>query len=307
MFRQDAARLVYSHDGEKLWVESWGPDAFRVRATKDFAMPMSSWALDEQPPKCAVQVNIPDEGAASIRNGKITCIISSSGKVSFYKENGDCLLQEYSRNRRDILDGNCSAIEVEAREFKPIRGGDHHLTMRFESLDPNEKIFGMGQYQQPFLDLKGLDLELAQRNSQASVPFALSSRGYGLLWNNPAVGRAVFGKNITSFEAYSTNILDYWVVVGDSPRHIIQNYANVTGKPPMMPEYGLGFWQCKLRYETQDELLEVAREYRRRELPLDLIVVDFFHWPMQGDWKFDPKFWPDPGKSEVYSKYTSSS
>ena len=62
----------------------------------------------------------------------------------------------------------------------------------------------------------------------------------------------------------------------------------------MMPEYGLGFWQCKLRYQTQEELLEVAREYKRRGLPIDLIVVDFFHWPKQGEWKFDPVYWPDP-------------
>jgi alpha-D-xyloside xylohydrolase len=62
----------------------------------------------------------------------------------------------------------------------------------------------------------------------------------------------------------------------------------------MMPEYGLGFWQCKLRYQTQEELLAVAREYRKRQLPLDVIVIDFFHWPFQGEWKFDPQFWPDP-------------
>ena len=62
----------------------------------------------------------------------------------------------------------------------------------------------------------------------------------------------------------------------------------------MMPECGLGFWQCKLRYMTQDELLEVAREYKRRNLPIDVIVVDFFHWPKQGDWRFDERFWPDP-------------
>ena len=56
----------------------------------------------------------------------------------------------------------------------------------------------------------------------------------------------------------------------------------------MMPEYAMGFWQCKLRYQTQEELLEVAREYKRRNLPISVIVVDFFHWPMQGEWKFDP-------------------
>ncbi len=62
----------------------------------------------------------------------------------------------------------------------------------------------------------------------------------------------------------------------------------------MMPEYAMGFWQCKLRYQTQEELLEVAREYKRRNLPISVIVVDFFHWPMQGEWKFDPTYWPDP-------------
>jgi len=62
----------------------------------------------------------------------------------------------------------------------------------------------------------------------------------------------------------------------------------------MMPEYGMGFWQCKLRYQTQEEILNIAREYRRRELPIDVIVVDFFHWPHEGDWKFDEDYWPDP-------------
>jgi alpha-D-xyloside xylohydrolase len=62
----------------------------------------------------------------------------------------------------------------------------------------------------------------------------------------------------------------------------------------MMPEYGLGFWQCKLRYQTQEELLGVAREYKARKLPIDLIVIDFFHWPKQGEWKFDSTYWPDP-------------
>lgn len=129
-----------------------------------------------------------------------------------HNSGGDLLLEEYARHRRDLTDPKCSALEIEAREFKPIPGGDYHLTMRLESVSSKEKIYGMGQYQQDSLDLKGHDLELAHRNSQASVPFALSSLGYGLLWNNPAIGRAVLGKNVMSFEAYSTKVLDYWIV-----------------------------------------------------------------------------------------------
>ena len=188
---------------------------------------------------------------------------------------------------------DCSALELEGREMKSLLGGDYQLTARFE---PNhgERLYGMGQYQQVDLDLKGCVLELAHRNSQVSVPFVISSRGYGFLWNTPAIGEVSFGKNMTVWKARCTKKLDYWICAGNTPAQIHQTYMQATGLPPMMPEYGLGFWQSKLRYQTQEEVLSIAREYKRRSLPLDVIVVDFFHWPLQGDWKFDPEYWPDP-------------
>lgn len=298
MIKQDGNKLIYHFDAEELWIEPWGANALRVRATKMNRMPETEYALSipvmnpgEEETESKILLT---EYGADLINGKISVHITNGGKLTIKNEKNEILLEEYWRNRMDVLDEKCSAIEVEAREFRPNIGGDYHLTMRFESQDPNEKLFGMGQYQQPYLDLKGLDMELAHRNSQSSVPFAVSSRGYGILWNNPAIGRVVFGKNTMSFEANSTKILDYWVVAGETPAQIVEAYANVTGKVPMMPEYGLGFWQCKLRYQTQDELLKVAREYKRLGLPIDLIVIDFFHWPKQGEWKFDPTYWPDP-------------
>ena len=149
------------------------------------------------------------------------------GKIAFYNQKGELLVDEYVRNRKDMFGNTCSSLEVEAREFKPITGGDYRLTMRFVST-PEEKIYGMGQYQQPYLDVKGADLELAHRNSQASVPFMLSSLGYGFLWNNPAVGRVNFGKNITTWEARSTKKLDYWITAGDSPAEI-EEAAKIDG------------------------------------------------------------------------------
>ncbi|KAF7713494.1 Alpha-D-xyloside xylohydrolase [Penicillium ucsense] len=294
MLYNDNGRLVFRFDDHTLWIEPWGENAFRVRATKLAAMPTEDWALTLPPCASHAKIEIPNGKDASISNGKIRATISQRGKVIIYDHHGKTLLEEYARHRQDPTDPKCSALLVEARELRPILGGDYHLKLRFESLDPKERIFGMGQYQQPYLNLKGADLELAHRNSQASVPFALSSRGYGFLWNNPGIGRATFGTNVMSFEAYSTRSLDYWVVAGDSPAEIEQGYAKVTGYVPMMPEYGLGFWQCKLRYWNQEQLLDVAREYRRRQVPLDLIVIDFFHWKHQGEWSFDPEFWPDP-------------
>ena len=297
MLYAEGDKLVFRFDDHLLWVQPWGENALRVRATKLSSMPDEDWALSTKPAVNQATVETPEGKEASISNGKIKAVVSRRGKLIIYNSKGEKLLEEYARHRRDPMDPKCSALEIEARELRPILGGDFHLTLRFESLDPKEKIFGMGQYQQPNLNLKGSDIELAHRNSQASVPFALSSLGYGFLWNNPGIGRAVFGTNTTSFEAYSTKTLDYWVVAGDSPAEIEEAYSKVTGYVPMMPEYGLGFWQCKLRYWNQEQLLDVVREYKKRNIPLDLIVIDFFHWKHQGEWSFDPKFWPDPGKS----------
>lgn len=292
MIRHEKDKIIYHYDAEELWIEPWGKDSVRIRATKSSFIPERKWALLEpEPVNCTVRA---DENGADLVNGKIRVHLTSSGKITIYNQNDKLLLEEYWRNRKDVTDPKCSAVEIEAREFKPNIGGKYHLTVRFESLDREEKIYGMGQYQQPYLNLKGTDLEMAQRNSQASVPFAVSSLGYGILWNNPGVGRAVFGKNIMSFENYAVEVMDYWVTAGDTPAEIVEAYGRAVGTVPMMPEYGLGFWQCKLRYQTQEELLEVAREYKKRKLPIDVIVIDFFHWPKQGEWKFDPAYWPDP-------------
>jgi alpha-D-xyloside xylohydrolase len=312
MLRQEKNRLIREFDSEKLWIEPWGANSLRVRATKVAKMPMpeEEWAL-LPPAGTDAQITV-DAGEGTITNGKITAVLTNVGKITFYNQKGEVLLEEFHRNRaaelEDLAMGDperkrsqktthqkayISALEIEAREFKPIMGADYELTARFES-NPAEKLFGMGQYQQPNLNVKGNTLELAHRNSQASVPFVVSNQGYGFLWHNPAIGKVIFGTNVTEWLAKSTQVLDYWITAGDTPAEIEEAYARATGTVPMMPDYAMGFWQCKLRYRTQDELMAVAREYKRRNLPISVIVCDFFHWPNQGDWKFDLDYWPDP-------------
>jgi alpha-D-xyloside xylohydrolase len=315
MLSKDDGVLKYRYDDERLQIQAWGPNAFRVRCTKAPEFPSEDWALSQPVPELKTQISLPSKqpqiiagrihhskvlpektDPATIQNGKITATLTTHGKLTIQNNaTGQQVLEEYNRNRADVYDPKGSALTLTARAFKAHgAGAGRSLTYTVESQSPTEKIYGMGQYQQPYLNLKGLDLELAQRNSQASVPFYISSLGYGFLWNNPSVGRAVLGKHTMKFEAKATEVLDFWIVVGDTPRDILAAYADVTGHTPMMPEYGLGFWQCKLRYQTQVELLGIAREYKKRELPIDVIVVDYFHWPLQGEWKFDPNFWPDP-------------
>ena len=241
---------------------------------------------------------------ATLTNGRLQVRVNHEGWISFWQleqtasnkagssSSAKLLFEEQWRNRRRI-DRFCVPTNTNGRELKPNPGTfNWKATVRFEAYD-DEKLFGMGQYQDSHLDKKGGSWELSQKNSQASVPFVISTRGYGFLWNNPAIGTATFGTNGTTWTAEQTQKIDYWVTCG-TPSEIEKNYTDVTGRTPLMPDFAMGFWQCKLRYRTQQEVIEVAKEYRRRKLPLDVIVIDFFHWSCQGDFKFDAEDWPDP-------------
>lgn len=297
--------LIAQANGETLRIEPWGKDSLRVRATMLPGFSGKDWALTEVPEKTEAKAeqfavdhleidgSMGKRTSASITNGKIRAVVNFAGVITFYKEEQE-ILREYHRCYDGTISKESRCLKTVNREWKGVIGGsEYSLNLKFESND-EEKIFGMGQYQQKYMDLKGCTLELAQRNSQISVPFAVSSLGYGMLWNNPAVGQVTFGKNYTEWTARSTKDMDYWLTAADTPKEILENYTAVTGRAPKFPEDRMGLWQCKLRYRTQEEVLEVARRYQKEGIKIDQIVIDFFHWTVQGDWKFDEKYWPDP-------------
>ena len=309
---QDGKRLVLAEGKSQVWIEPWGENSLRVRMTARPKMDENNWALTEPVPDTASTITFTEVDATEpwykgeewakyhqtrtvgqITNGNITAKVNYEGWISFYNQRGELLTEEYWRTR-DRVDRYAVPLRIPARELKPVPGcDDFSLTARFEAFD-DEMIFGMGQYQDRQLNKKGCTLELAHRNSQASVPFFVSSRGYGFLWNNPAIGTATFAANKTEWTAQRTTKLDYFITAGDTPAQIHAQYTAMTGRTPMMPEFGMGYWQCKLRYRNQEELLSVARKHKEKGLPLDVIVVDFFHWSLQGDFRFEPRDWPDP-------------
>lgn len=296
-FTKLAQGLLFTRGKERVWLLPCGRNGIRVRATENAEFDPEDWAI--LPEKQADGQLICREDHAVVTNGGISARIDTFGKISFYNASGALLLKEYYRAADRMAAEDVTREEdryvfrrVYGRQYR-ASGRGYHLSVQFEANEA-ERLYGMGQYQQPYLNLKGCELELAQYNTQASVPFVVSSLGYGMLWNNPAVGHVTFGKNKTEWVAESARQIDYWITAGDAPAAIVENYSFLTGTVPQMPEFGLGFWQSKLRYQTQEELLDVAREYHRRGLPLKVIVIDFFHWPHQGDWCFDSAYWPDP-------------
>lgn len=287
-FKKIGNKLLAKVSAETIQIEPWGRDCLRFRSTLNREIVRQDWTLLPQD-ELDVEINITKE-KATIKNGKIIGEISADGSVRYFSETGETLLEELWIDSRVQ-----NADLLKARNYDPISSELYEVNLYFKAND-DEKFYGMGQYANGYLNLKGCVLELAQRNTQISIPFLVSNRKYGFVWNNPSIGRAELVKNHTMWHSKATRQIDYLIIYGDTPREILRKYSDLTGKPPMLPEWAAGFWQCKLRYRTQGELLNVAKEYKKRGLPLSVIVIDFFHWPHQGDWKFDPKYWPDPEK-----------
>ncbi|HVU35608.1 MAG TPA: glycoside hydrolase family 31 protein [Opitutaceae bacterium] len=284
LFRREGSRLIWNLRGQTLWLEPWGADCIRVRATMAAEMPQRDWSLLPSPTAKTQIAN--EERSARMVNGRLTATVDDTGRVRFFRSGESEPLCEELHARTNHPPG---------RTFKSVGGDLDRAEASFTAFE-GERLYGLGQRRHGLLDQKGCVLELAHRNSQVSIPFVVSSRGYGLLWHNPAIGRVELGRTQTRWVAEATRVIDYVVMTGDGYAGIMERFADLTGHPPPLPAWAAGFWQCKLRYRTQDELLAVAREYRRRGLPLSVIVIDYFNWTRMGDWKFDPACWPDPEK-----------
>jgi len=276
---------------ETLQVEAWGESSVRVRSALGPCLTEPPASALRQPEPCDVRVEIFDD-RARVHNGELFVEVSPNGdrnvqtfppRVRFFRSDGKELLSEHSPH----------FSSPPQRRYKPTLGGLYGCELVFDA-SPGERFYGLGQHQHGLFDQKGAVIDLVQRNTEVCIPFILSNRGYGFIWNMPGVGRVELGANRTLWRADGARQIDYWVTTGATPADIVSRSTTMTGLPPMPPEWVSGFWQSKLRYRTQEELLEVAREYKRRGLPLSVIVIDYFHWSRQGEWKFDSAQWPDP-------------
>lgn len=272
-------KIIYRREGEVLIAESFGPWCLRVRAA-GCCVQEEDWTLMQQPdyqPEIGVC-----EGDVFLRNECLKLRISEQGKIQISKIDGPLLLSEYWMDESD----------TPARIIKSS-GAGCYLSQSFCAIS-GEHFYGLGQNPNDLFDMKGAVIDLCQKNTKTVIPFVYSSQGYGFLWNNPAIGRVEFGISATRWVSDCGRQLDWIVIGGANPAEILRHYDELTGFPPEYPAWAVGLWQSKLRYETQEELLSIAREYRARQIPIALIACDYFHWPQQGEWKFDRQYWPNP-------------
>lgn len=303
-FRQLPRGVEWRLGDQFLRVEEWGPGSVRVRsgigrlisdlpgslvtehppagsATWSMAMPDGTLRQDTLDGETGV---VAREGeTAVLRTEGLRAEVGGTGMIRFSLADGTELLAE--RRAHFACPG--------PRHFDPRGDGRYRISQLFAAYD-GERLYGLGQQQHGLLDQKNAFVDLVQRNGEVTIPFLLSSRGYGLLWNSPAVGHVQLAANGTRWVSDAARQIDYWFTTAGTPAGILRNYVDATGHSPVLPAWATGLWQSKLRYRSQQELMEVAREYQRRRLPLAVIVADFYHWTALGDWKFDETEWPDP-------------
>ncbi|QJU58541.1 DUF5110 domain-containing protein [Sphingomonas sp. AP4-R1] len=191
--------------------------------------------------------------------------------------------------------------EAQVRKAGSTPNPDCALTQRFR-LEGQQGIYGLGQHQAGVLDLVGTTTRLQQANTDVGVPVLVSTLGYGLFWNNPAVTDVDIdvpqAREQIVFRSQAGNCIDYFLFAGPDVDDIIGAYRNLTGQAPLMARWTWGLWQSKEWYKSQAELLGVAAEYRRLGIPLDAVVQDWQYW-RPGGWGshlMDPVRYPDPKK-----------
>jgi alpha-D-xyloside xylohydrolase len=354
-----------------------------------------------------------------------------TGEIAFYDPSGRVILQERSGGGKTMTDANVMGEQT------------YHIRQVFQS-PPDEAFYGLGQHQNAIMNYRGHNVDLWQYNLVDVVPMVISSRHYGILWDNnsrtkfgdprdyepisalrlygadgkeegltaeyfqdqgfkdPLVTRGesvIAHENLDELEGYPerfdvnrgsvrwsgemasdqtglhtfrfysshyakvwlngklvvdswrqnwcpwTHILqvqmetgkrypikiewipnggyiglrylsppdpedkdtlslwsevadqiDYYFIYGETVDQIISGYRYLTGKAPMMPKWAMGLWQCRERYQTQEQVLDVVKEFRKRQIPLDNIVQDWFYWPENkwGDHDFEASRYPDP-------------
>ena len=277
-YRIENNRIRFMRAGETGVISVPAEGCIRFQASASSRIELQDWTLLPQETPAEIWQ---DGENAYLRTGSLKVLLEESGRVTYFVDEKVIL-----REQPELT------FSMGYRNYRSAGSGLWEMRATFEP-NEEEQFYGLGHEQMNVFSKKGCTVDLRHVNAKATIPYVYSSLGYGFLWNMPSTGTAELGMNRTQWNSDCAKTMDYVVIAG-SPREASTKLADLTGHAPMIPEYALGFWQCRLRYENQETLLKVARRYKELGIPLSVIIVDYFHWTEQGDYKFDPAYWPDP-------------
>ncbi|HTX98856.1 MAG TPA: TIM-barrel domain-containing protein, partial [Bacteroidota bacterium] len=225
-----------------------------------------------------------------ISSGQISVEISRvDGRVCFFRA-GSPAGQE--KQPALLCENGCAVSTV-------VYGSDSSYSVRQTyRLSPDEGIYGLGADQHGYMNYRGDTVTLVQTNTNAMTPFLVSTKNYGILWDN--YSKTVFrddGKSDMSLWSDVGDNIDYYFIAGETMDSVIAGYRVLTGIVPMYGRWAYGYWQSKEHYRTQDEVLAIATKYREKRMPIDNIVQDWDYWNGPKNWSgmfFDSTLFPQP-------------
>ena len=285
----------FTVDGGTLRVQFWSPEIVRVTYAAAAELPtLKSLSVVATPASVQLTQEENDQASTLATPRVKVTIDKQTGAVSFLDSADHVLL-------RETADG---------RKFQPATIAGDAVTSCVQAFEtaPDEGIYGLGQHQRGVWNYNtGGRVQLAQANMDVGVPVITSSKGYMLLWDNPAVttitssttGDSNAVQKTLRWSSEAGKAIDYYFCYGDGTIDTaMKAYRHLTGDAPLMPEWELGFWQCKERYASQEELLGVAKRLRDLKVPVDGIIQDWQYWPpgtnTWGSHLFDTNRYPDP-------------
>lgn len=272
--------ILFQRAGETGKISACGKDSIRFQATASGQLTEQNWTLMPQNMPATVWIS---EGNAYLENDNMLAVMETCGRVTFYYKNKKILTEQPEM-----------IFNTEYRNYENKGSNLWKIRVSFEA-NENEAFYGLGHERMNCFNKKGCTIDLRHVNTKTSIPYVYSSLGYGFIWNMPSTGTVELANNRTRWISDCAKGVDY-IIMGGSPRKVTETLTDLTGHAPEIPEWALGFWQSKLRYENEEQVLTVAHKYKELEIPLSVIVIDYFHWTEQGDYRFDPAYWKNPKK-----------
>lgn len=260
--------------------------------------------LGSQPGKSLIVPDLSDSApGCQIEKGKDFISLQTPSITATYSHPHKTILFTDTKSGAKIL-------QEQARSFsrKTVGGESVWQVKQTFELHPDEALYGLGQYQEGIMNYRGKKAKLVQANMEIVNPFLLSTRPYGILWDN--YSKTLFEDNDkgASFWSEVADAIDYYFIYGNDMHEVVAGYHQLTGKVPMFPKSAFGYWQSKERYKSFDELTGVVKEYRKRHIPIDNIVQDWEYWGDRDHWnslKFDTTHFNHPAEviRQLHNQY----
>ena len=209
-----------------------------------------------------------------------------TGKIAYADRKGNLLLEE----------------KEYGTQFTPVEYGEDktYLVRQAFRLEEGEAVYGLGQHQKGKMNQRNQMVHLRQTNTEIAIPYIQSIKGYGLYWDNYSPTTFTDNPMETAFDSQYGECADYYFMYGGSAGNVLKCMRELTGQVQMNALWTYGFWQSRERYQSQEEMLDVVRKYRKLQVPLDGIVQDWQYWGVDPlTWnavEFGNPLFPDPKK-----------